>query len=138
MNEIRRDSYTPFFDGIISDIVSIPIAEGRKLLMLSGVAAQNPEGKPFQSNVVSADCEEQVRHIWKRIAFILEQHGATVADVVKIVTYVTDARYLVHPTSKVLREVFAGKPVPVSTGLVVSGLAYPEMLIEVDVTAVTG
>ena len=138
MGEIRRDSYTPFFDGIISDIISIPIAEGRNLLMLSGVAAQNPDGSPFQSNVIEGGIEAQVRHVWARIAFILEQHGASVRDVVKIVTYVTDSRHLVNPTSKVIREVFAGGPVPVSTGLVVSGLAYPEMLVEVDVIAVAG
>lgn len=138
MSEIRRDSYTPFFDGIISDIISIPIAEGRRLLMLSGVAAQDPDGEAFQSNVIAGGAEAQVRHVWKRIEFILQQHGASVADIVKIVTYVTDARYLVHPTSKVIREVFAGGPVPVSTGLVVTALAYPEMLVEVDVIAVAG
>ena len=138
MGEIRRDSYTPFFDGIISDIISIPIAEGRKMLMLSGVAAQNPDGTPFKSNVIDGGIEAQVRHVWKRIAYILDQHGASVSDVVKIVTYVTDSRHLVNPTAGVIREVFAGGPVPVSTGLVVSGLAYPEMLVEVDVIAVTG
>lgn len=136
MNEIRRDTYTPFFQGVISDIVSIPIGEGRRLLLLSGVAAQDPDGKPFQSNVVGSDAEQQLRHIWSRIEFILGQHGASVSDIVKIVTYVTDARFLPMPAAKVLKEVFAGRPVPVSTGLVVSGLAYPEMLAEVDVIAV--
>jgi len=138
MNMIRRDSYTPFFDGIISDIISIPIAEGRRLLMLSGVAAQDPDGVPFQSNVIEGGIEAQVRHVWKRIEYILGQHDASAGDIVKTVTYVTDARYLVNPTAKVMREVFAGKPVPVSTGLVVSALAYPEMLVEVDVIAVAG
>lgn len=137
MGEIKRDSYTPFFEGIISDLISIPIGEGRHLLLLSGVAAQDPDGKPFQSNVIGSDIEQQLRHVWSRISFILEQHGASLSDVVKVVTYVTDARFLPHPAAKVLREVFAGRPVPTSTGLVVNGLAYPEMLVEVDIIAVT-
>jgi enamine deaminase RidA (YjgF/YER057c/UK114 family) len=137
MGDIKRDSYTPFFEGIISDLISIPIGEGRRLLLLSGVAAQDPDGKPFQSDVIGSDIEQQLRHVWNRISFILGQHNASLSDVVKVVTYVTDARFLPHPAAKVLREVFSGRPVPTSTGLVVNGLAYPAMLVEVDIIAVT-
>lgn len=99
MGDIKRDSYTPFFEGIISDLISIPIGEGRRLLLLSGVAAQDPDGKPFQSDVIGSDIEQQLRHVWNRISFILEQHNATLSDVVKVVTYVTDARFLPHPAA---------------------------------------
>ena len=138
MEEIERRSYTPFFNGLISDVVAIPLGGGRKLLMLSGVAAQNPDGKPFTTDIVSSDYETQLRHVWKRIEHILELEGGKIHDIVKIVTYVTDARRFPLPTGAVLREVFAGGPVPVSTGVVVTGLAYPEMLVEVDAMAVIG
>jgi enamine deaminase RidA (YjgF/YER057c/UK114 family) len=60
----------------------------------------------------------------------MERAGGTLADVVRIVVYVTDRAYRdqVYP---VIRAFF-GEIAPCSTGLVVSGLARPELLVEID------
>ena len=54
----------------------------------------------------------------------------------KVVTYVTDIRYF-FDAGKCRAEAYAGAIQPAGTSLVVTALAWPGMLIEVDVTAST-
>ena len=53
----------------------------------------------------------------------------------KQVTYVTDIRYI-GDLAKCRNATFGTGPVPTNTLLNISALAFPEMMIEVDVTAV--
>ena len=65
---------------------------------------------------------------------LLEESGAELGDIVKIVIYLTDARYrdAVYPVvGRWLKGVY-----PVSTGIVVVALARPEWVVEIDATAV--
>ncbi len=65
---------------------------------------------------------------------LLTEAGARLEDVCKITIYLTDPRYrepVYRVVGKWLKGVF-----PVSTGLVVSALARPEWLVEIDVIAV--
>jgi 2-iminobutanoate/2-iminopropanoate deaminase len=55
--------------------------------------------------------------------------------VVKIVTYVTDARY-VGEVTKCKAEAFGNAALPAHTFVNVSQLAWPGMLVEVDAIAV--
>lgn len=65
---------------------------------------------------------------------LLEEAGGTINDVCKITVYLLDRahRSKVYP---VIAEHFRGV-YPCSTGLVVSGFAVPEMMVEIDVQAV--
>jgi enamine deaminase RidA (YjgF/YER057c/UK114 family) len=70
----------------------------------------------------------------RNIAELLADAGATLQHICKIVIYITDPRYrepVYRAIGKHLKGVF-----PVSTGIVVSALARPEWLVEVDATAV--
>jgi enamine deaminase RidA (YjgF/YER057c/UK114 family) len=60
----------------------------------------------------------------------MEMAGGTMADVVKMIVYVTDRSYraAAYP---VIRSYF-GEPRPCQTGVVVKGLATEELLIEID------
>jgi len=139
MQAVERFSHTPKFAGIASDIVSIPLGGGHKMLVLSGVAAEIPDGRWLHADAAPANgIEDQVRYVWKRIDELLNFHGARIADIVKVVMYTTDSRYLVDPVGTSLVEVFRGGPVPACTGVVVAALAWPHMMVEIDVTAVTG
>jgi enamine deaminase RidA (YjgF/YER057c/UK114 family) len=107
------------------------------MLMLAGVSAESPEGRWMHADVSTAsDITGQTRFIWSRISELLGFHGGTLGDIVKVTLYTTDARYLMNPVATVLGEVFGQGPVPACTGVVVSGLAWPELLIEIDITAV--
>ena len=66
----------------------------------------------------------------------LDECGAALEDVCKITIYLVDPRYR-EPVYRVVGRWLKGV-YPVSTGIVVSALARPEWLVEIDVLAVTG
>ena len=68
------------------------------------------------------------------IRLLLDEAGGTLADIVKVIVYLTDIRYR-EPVYRVLGRWLKGV-YPVSTGIVVSALARPEWLVEIDATAV--
>jgi enamine deaminase RidA (YjgF/YER057c/UK114 family) len=83
-------------------------------------------------------CRWQLRHLGdfagqRRYAY---DNGATMNDVVKVVTYVTDVRNLPGRESAA-SEALGGAPQPVHTFLNINQLAWPGMLVEVDVIAAT-
>ncbi len=80
------------------------------------------------------DVIEQTENACRCIKQLLEEAGAKMEDVCKITTYLTDRSYRKDAYSVIAKH-FKGV-YPVSTGLVVSGLALPEMLVEIDVEAV--
>jgi 2-iminobutanoate/2-iminopropanoate deaminase len=71
---------------------------------------------------------------YDKIKRLLEKHGAGFGDVVKIVSYVTDMRYQAD-YGKCRSEVFGATPPPAHTLLNIVQLAWPGMMVEVDVTA---
>lgn len=83
-----------------------------------------------------ADFTAQCRYAYEKIRKLLAAHGATMSDVVKLVTYVVDIRDR-DAMNKCRAEAFKGGPLPVHTFLAISQLARPGMLVEIDVTAVT-
>jgi enamine deaminase RidA (YjgF/YER057c/UK114 family) len=80
------------------------------------------------------DPADQAEQAMRNVATLLEEAGARLTDIVKVVIYLTDPRYR-EPVYRVVGRWLEGV-YPVSTGLVVSALARPEWLVEIDVTAV--
>ena len=80
------------------------------------------------------DVAAQTERAMANIAMLLEESGSKLEDIVKIVVYLTDIRYR-DPVYKVMGRWLKGV-FPVSTGLIVQGLARPEWLMEIDVIAV--
>jgi enamine deaminase RidA (YjgF/YER057c/UK114 family) len=65
---------------------------------------------------------------------LLEEAGSRLDHVCKVTTYITDRAYRVSVYNTVGRYL---KGIPtVATGLIVKGLAMPEMKMEIDVDAV--
>ena len=101
------------------------------------VFLQGQAGLTLDGELVGAgDPAAQTRQAIANIKELLALAGGTLADVVKITVYVTDYNYrpLVYP---IISELFPD-PKPCSTGLVVSGLALPELTVEIDAWAVLG
>ena len=92
-------------------------------------------GTDFNGVLVGgSDPAGQAEQAMKNVAQLLEECDAGLNDIVKITIYLTDPRfreavYLV--IGRWLKGVY-----PVSTGVVVSALAKPEWLVEIDVIAV--
>ena len=85
-------------------------------------------------SVGRGDVTVQTQQAMSNIKVLLEEAGSCLDDICKIVIYLVDARYR-EPVYRVVGEWLQGV-YPVSTGVVVSALARPEWLVEIDVTAV--
>ena len=70
----------------------------------------------------------------KNVRLLLEECGAKTEDVCKVTIYVTDRAHR-PAVYRAVGRVLKGAHVA-STGLIVSGLAKPEYLMEIDVVAV--
>ena len=79
------------------------------------------------------DVAAQTERAMANIAVLLEEAGSRLEDIVKVVVYLTDVRYR-EPVYQVMGRWLKGV-FPVSTGVVVTALARPEWLVEVEVTA---
>ncbi|NYT25011.1 RidA family protein [Alcaligenaceae bacterium] len=105
-------------------------------LYLSGIGAE-ALGARAGDIQHPGDVYAQTRLAYGKAAQVLAKHGASLADVVKITAYLLDARMLPE-YHRARREAFEGLPPPAHTLLVIAALAWPGMLVEVDLTAVTG
>ena len=76
---------------------------------------------------------EQSRGVFEAIDALLKAHGATLADVINVRTYLTDIGRL-HEYGAVRREFLTGTA-PTSMTFEVSRLFRPEALVEVEVVA---
>ena len=104
--------------------------EGARLIFLSGQVAVNADYK-----VVSDDIRQQAHAVYDNIEIALRAAGATLANVVKTTTYLTSADYIA-PSREVRVERYRNlEAPPANTLLIVSRLAEPEMLIEIEVIA---
>lgn len=111
----------------------VSVRDPGRWLFLSGVGAE--EDKPMGGVLYPGDFLAQCRHAWKEIKTRLERQGASLNDIVRTSTYVTDVRNIV--ANRTCRaEVFGSGPYPPQTFLVVSALARHGMLVEIEVTAV--
>ena len=80
------------------------------------------------------DAAAQAERAMDNIAMLLDEAGARLEDIVKVVVYLTDVRYR-EPVYGVMGRRLKGV-FPVSTGIVVTALARPEWVVEIDATAV--
>lgn len=99
------------------------------LICLSGQVGLGADGK-----VVSADPAAQAEQCFANIDAALRLAGADVADVVKLVCYLTDAQdFGAYAAARA--RLFGGHE-PAGTTVVVAGLLDPAMLMEVEAWAV--
>jgi len=108
----------------------IKVTQAQTILLLSGQVAYTADG----GVACRGDFKGQARGAFEAIKALVERQGGTMANVVKITTYVTDMRYRLDLAP--LREEFLGKKGPASTLVEVSALAHPDWMIEIEAIAV--
>jgi enamine deaminase RidA (YjgF/YER057c/UK114 family) len=131
--DIKRYNPSEWTKGRFSEVVTVTGAG--KTIYLAGVGAEE-ENAP-------AGASAPIRHLgnpyeqcrYDKIKRLLATHGASLADAVKQVVYVTDVRFQAD-VAKCRREAYGDGPIPANTFLVINALAIPGMLLEIDVTAV--
>jgi 2-iminobutanoate/2-iminopropanoate deaminase len=135
--EVKRYNPSEWTKTFFTEIITVN-GPG-KTIYLAGVGAEDEKSTPgsLPSILHLGNAYEQCRYAYDKIKRALASHGASLADAVKQVVYVTDVRYQ-SDVAKCRREAYGDGPIPANTFLVISGLAVPGMLLEIDVTAVVG
>jgi 2-iminobutanoate/2-iminopropanoate deaminase len=113
---------------LYSHVVTV---EGRRLVFVSGQLARDRDG-----NVVGkGDMRAQLRQVGENLKAALAAAGATLADLVKTTTFVTDIDEFFRHVD--VRMEYFGAALPTSTTVEVRRLAHPDFLVEVEAIAVT-
>lgn len=102
-----------------------------RTVYLRGQIGQNLD---TSESVGIGDVEAQAEQAMANIDQLLREAGSELSHIVKVVVYLVDPRYR-EPVYRVMGRWLKGVH-PVSTGVVVSALARPEWLVEIDATAV--
>jgi enamine deaminase RidA (YjgF/YER057c/UK114 family) len=113
-----------------NDLSQGVVARGT-MVFLRGQVAQDLDTR---ESLHVGDATLQTRKTMENVRLLLEEAGSELAHVCRIVVYLTDVRHreaVYREMGKWLKGVF-----PCSTGLVVTALARPEWLVEIEVTAV--
>ena len=114
-----------------NDLCQAVVTRGGRTVWMRG---QCPQDLDTAENIGSHDPVEQTHKVMRNIRQLLEECGGSMDHLVKIVVYITDVRHR-EAVYRTMGEYIRGVH-PVSTGLVVSALARPEWLVEIDATAV--
>jgi len=124
-----RDTYPE--QSLDNDLCQAVVTRGGRTVWMRGQCPQNLDDAV---NVDSHDPAEQTHKVMQNIRQLIAEAGGEMAHLVKIVVYITDVRHR-EAVYRTIGEYIRGVH-PVSTGLVVSALARPEWLVEIDATAV--
>ncbi|MGW6458062.1 RidA family protein [Streptomyces sp. NPDC055078] len=122
-----RDTYPE--QSLDNDLCQAVVAGG--VVYLRGQIGQDLE---TYESVGIGDVGAQADRAMRNIRTLLDEAGSSLEDIVKVTVYLVDPRHreVVYRTvGRWLKGVH-----PVSTGIVVSALARPEWLVEIDATAV--
>ena len=98
------------------------------VVLISGTTGYN-----YATMAMPEDPAEQTRNIYATFAAVLKSAGGTLADIVRLRTFVTRASYCEAALS-VQGEVFRDIR-PAATIVVVPGLLRPEMKVEIEAEA---
>ena len=132
--EKKSYNYAEWAKGRFSEVVTV--RNPGKIIYLGGIGAEDEDSDKGGVIRHLGDFDAQCHYAWDKIKRLLAKHGATIENIDKLVTYVTDIRYF-FPAGKCKTEEFGGVTQPAGTFLVITALAWPGMMIEIDATAST-
>jgi enamine deaminase RidA (YjgF/YER057c/UK114 family) len=118
-------SIAPPFRNIYSHGVEVPA--GARTLWVSGQIGTKPDGS------IAPDCAGQCEQVMENIKAILASAGMGFADLVKLNAYLVKAEDI--PVFAPIRARHLDGAKPAMTSVVVTALAQPQWLIEVEVVA---
>ncbi len=126
--EMKDATYSAFAKGLFAEVTTV--SGPASFIFVAGIGAENEDGSIAHQGNFLAQCIMS----YEKIKTILGANGATLDNIVKGTTYVSDIRYF-GDLIKCRNQVFPNARRAPGTLLQVSGFARPGMLIEVDVTA---
>lgn len=106
------------------------LAEGGKFLFIAGQTASDKDG----NFVGKGDIEAQTEQVFKNLRAVLEEASGTLDNLVMTTTYITDRKYR-EGYNRVRMQYYKTNS-PTSTLVIITGLAHPDYLIEINGIAV--
>ena len=107
---------------------TVMVPDNSEWLAIAGQVGMDSDGKTASS------VREQSEQAFRNIVACLEANGMGKEDLVKLTVYLTDARFVAD--YRTARSAVIGDEIqPTSTLLIVSGLATPDFLVEVEAWA---
>ena len=103
-----------------------------RILFLSGQVSIDDDGRPQHDGDLGA----QAGLAMDNIAATLEKAGMTLSNVVKMTIYTTDVSGLMRDMSPITDRMKSAGVLGAQTLIGVAALALPQLLIEIDATAV--
>ena len=123
-----KDTYPE--QNLDNDLAQAVVAKGT-MVFVRGQVGQDLNSS---ESVGIGDPVAQAHQAMRNIKLLLEESGARMEHICRLVVYLTDIRYR-DAVYRAMGEYVKGVH-PVSTGLVVPALARPEWLVEIEATAV--
>jgi len=122
-----RDTYPE--QKLDNDLCQAVVARGT-MIFLRG---QCPQDLDTAEDIGSHDPVEQTHKVMQNIRQLIEEAGGQMEHLCKVTVYLTDVRHR-EAVYRTMGEYIRGVH-PVSTGVVVTALARPSWLVEIDATA---
>lgn len=108
-------------------------AQGKTVLHCAGQLAWDASGEVVGKNDLAAQTEQ----VFKNLNTVLKEAGATPADVVRMRTYIVNLEPAnLEVVGEAIGRFYGDITPPVNTLLGVQSLAMPDLLIEIEMTAV--
>ena len=130
---IERIQPAPLFQRALGGRVlysHVVVAAGQRMVFVSGQLARNGEGQI----VGPGDIRAQIRQVGENLRLALEAAGATLKDLVKTTTFVTDIDAFFQHVD--VRHDYLGVGLPASTTVEVRRLSHPDLMVEIEAMAV--
>lgn len=126
-----QKQYSPWNRGLFADCAVCNIGSA-DFIFISGMGSEDVDTGEI---LHCGDPGAQTRYAYDRIVSILGDNNSGLQEIARVVAYLTDMRHK-EIYEQVQGEYFAGLDMPVHSLVEVSSLAWPGMLVEVEVTAV--
>ena len=109
------------------------VSGGGRTIHCSGQLSLDDDGRPLHEGDMAAQCDRALDNL----ETVLGECGCSLADVVRLNYYTTDADAFVDAMPAIGRRLVEAGCRPAATLLQVSRLAFPTLLVEIEATAVT-
>ena len=111
---------------------AIEVKNGQRVLYVSGQTSNDAQGAPLNPGNIVA----QTKQAWANIVEVVTAAGMTPANIVRLNFYTTDVERFMAAAGDLVPLWASAGCKPVSTLLGVTRLFQPEIMIEIDATAV--
>lgn len=113
-------------------VQAIEVTGAERTVYCAGIAAMDAEGRPMHPDDMTA----QISLSLDNLEAVLAEAGLGLSDVVRLNYYTTDVDRLFESDEVTVPRLAKAGCRPASTLLGVANLAFPELLVEIEATAV--